>query len=310
MPLYYSLIFPYNGYDFKDGRIHWLSEILSWADLQDFFDRMKAHGFTTTREAAGDIASMEQLYMLIAGNPRVYAIENDDLKVEIVPNLGARMLRVIHKATGECVTAWNVKQGLFFPFNGGLEDRVGGSTVPFGWVEPGVIKYQTESSFATLQNTINGYSVFREIALDGDKPIIIIRTTVSNPSSKPIDCRLREHVEYDLGNLLSTKIFFKSKSGASVNVDMNKVIAGMREGIHYYDQNAPKGEWTLSGSKGLQVVEKFDDSLVDFAWVYSYPDTLNEVETEIWINNKTLAPGESVIFERSFEITQTPSASY
>ncbi len=301
MPLTYTKMFPHNGNDIVDERIHWLSEIADWGEVQDFFERMEAHGFQIVREQAGDRASMELLYLLMSGDPQVYTIENSKLAIEIVPNLGARALRITHKASGECITAWNVKQGLFYPFNGGLEDRIGG-IIPFGWVEPGAIVAQEDTLFGTQQNTMNGFKVRREIALDGNEAAFTVRTTVTNPSDGPLLCQLREHVEYDLGSVQSTRVAFTARSGASVDQDMSAVIAGMREGVHYYDQDVPLNEWKLRGDKGLEVVESFDDAQVDYTWIYAFPESLNEVECEVAVKPQTLEAGESIIFERRFEI--------
>jgi len=304
MPLTYTRMFPYAGNDIEDGRIHWLSEIADWGEVQEFFERMEAHGFELVREAAGDRTSMEMLYMLISSEPVIYSIENPELKLDIVPTLGARVLRIIHKDSGQCISAWNVKRGLFYPFNGGLEDRIGG-LVPYGWVEPGSIKNQTDTSFTTQQHTVNGFTQRREIVLDDTRPLFTVRTTVTNPSENPMECRLREHIEFELGDVASTRVAFTARSGKNIDHDMSNVIAGQRQGVHFYDQDAPAGEWSFSGSKGLKVIESFDEEQVDFTWIYSYPENLGEVESEIWVNAETLAPGESIIFERTIEIRET-----
>ncbi len=301
MPLTYTRMFPYNGNTIEDGHVKWLSEIADWGEVQEFFDRMEAHDFRTVREQSGDRASMEMLYFLMASDPILHTIENSHLAIEIAPNLGARLLRIIHKDSGECITAWNVKQGLFYPFNGGLDDRVGG-IVPFGWVEPGSILEQDDTYFKTKQSTLNGYDLIREVTLDDNEAAFTIRTTVSNPSDSDLLCRYREHIEFDLGTLRSTQVSFTARSGAKVDQGMTEVIDNLREGIHYHDQDVPNGSWTFRGDKGLEVVESFDETNVDYAWIYSFPESLNELESEVAIKAQTLAPGEGVVFERRFEI--------
>ena len=87
---------------------------------------------------------------------------------------------------------------------------------------------------------------------------------------------------------------------------MKPIVAGLREGEHYRDQNAPKGSWTLSGTKGLEVTQSFDDAKLDYAWFYSYPDYLNELEAELWMKPVTLAPGENVSFAQSITVGPMP----
>lgn len=307
MPLAYARLFPYAGYDIQKGRIHWLSEILPWTELQAFFTRMDEHGFKLLREAAGDRSTMEMLYLLYSYGPSLSTIESSTLSMDVVHNLGGRALRIIHKASGKGITAWNVKAGLYFPFNGGLEDRVGNELPSYGWVEPASIVQQGPSSITTEQTTMNGFKVRREIVLDEISAAFTVRSTVTNPGDAPAACRLHEHFEFNLGELAATQVRFTSKAGEAVAQDMTQVLAGMREGLHFYEQKAPAGKWTFCGTNGLQVVETFDPNQLDYAWIYSYPEELNEVETELFVSMKTLAKGESIVFERRFEIEQVSS---
>jgi hypothetical protein len=110
-------------------------------------------------------------------------------------------------------------------------------------------------------------------------------------------------LELDLGALTDTRVQFTSRKGDRIDKDMKAIIAGLREGEHYFDQNAPKGAWTFTGTKGLKVAQSFDDSQADFTWVYAYPDYLNELEAEIWAKPATIAPKGSVTFSNRIEIT-------
>ena len=97
-------------------------------------------------------------------------------------------------------------------------------------------------------------------------------------------------------------ITFTNLAGQKVQADIRKVIDGMREGTHYYDQNTPRRSWTLSGSKGLQMTQTIDNDNVDFTWVYAYPEYLGQLETEVWAKRRTLQPGESFTYTQDLEI--------
>ncbi|MDQ1257822.1 MAG: hypothetical protein QG656_2428, partial [Candidatus Hydrogenedentes bacterium] len=77
-------------------------------------------------------------------------------------------------------------------------------------------------------------------------------------------------------------------------------------GEHYYDQTAPNGVWTFTGTKGLEVTQKFDEATTDFAWVYAYPDYLNDLETEVWFKPVTLAPNQSASIKYTIEVRPMP----
>lgn len=303
MPLVYADSVPRNGYEIKDGRISWLSEIVSMGELIEFFERMGEHGFTTVREIAGDTQTMLLLYTLIKGNPEVFSIENEHLYVEYVPNLGGRALRIVHKSSGECITAWNVKENLYFPFAGGLEDRTGEMAGYYGWVEPAGVSGKTENTVTLSKESMDGFEMERTMTILPGKAVLRVTSTLTNPSDQEAkEGRLRSHMELVLGDVRSTRAKFTSLSGNSFDEDMTRVIAGMREGLHFYDQATPNGKWTFSGSKGLEVEQRFDNSEIDFAWIYAYPESLGEVELELWSKRTMLQPGESISINQDIEI--------
>lgn len=111
-----------------------------------------------------------------------------------------------------------------------------------------------------------------------------------------------DFLEKHLGDLNATAPRFTDRTGAEIERDMAPIIANLREGEHYLDQQAPKGAWTFTGSKGLEVTQTFDDATLDFAWAYAYPDYLNDLETELWLRRTTLAPGESITLRHAIEV--------
>ena len=143
----------------------------------------------------------------------------------------------------------------------------------------------------------------RSFRLSGAAPVIEVETRVSNMGDKPREIQLRSHLELDLGPLPNTRLQFTSRSGDRLDKDMKGIIAGLREGERYLDQNTPGGSWTFTGSKGLKVTQSFDDSQTDFTRVYAYPEDLNDLETEIWAKPMTVGSKESVVFGNRIEIT-------
>ena len=229
-------------------------------------------------------------------------LQNDSLTVDVVPQLAGRALRISHKATGQTVTAYDVRKGLFYPFSGGLEERIGTSATAFGWVEPAGAGAVTARSVTVTSTTFDGAGLKRTYTLDPVAPVLHVETTVTNTGTASSSVVPRAHLELDLGDLHQTRMAFTQRSGAKVDEDMTATIAGMREGRHFYDQDAPAGTWTFSGTKGLKVTQTFDDAGTDSTWVYAYPETLNEVEVEVWAKARTLQPGESMAVTRDLRV--------
>ena len=302
MPLVYADMFPRNGYDIVDGGIAWKNDLIDFGVLNEFLDRMERHGFSTFREVGGEPETMRLIYLLLKANPEIKTIENEHLKVEVVPNLGGRALRIIHKTSGECVTAFNVKENMFFPFAGGLEDRVGETFRYYGWVEPASVKSLTADSITMTQDTLDGYELSKTYKLLSGQPVLQVETVLTNPADSVRGARLRSHLELNLGTVRSTRVSFASRSGTSVDMDMNDVVEGFREGAHFYDQDAPEGEWTFTGDKGLELKQRFDEANIDYTWIYSYPEDMGEVEVELWSERRQLAKDESITMTQEIEV--------
>jgi hypothetical protein len=136
------------------------------------------------------------------------------------------------------------------------------------------------------------------MALAADKPILTITTEVKNVTGKPREALMRGHLELDLGTLEATRVRFVNRSGANVERTMPTIVAGLREGERYLDRDLPAGSWTFSGTKGLEVTQRFDEAPMDFAWLYAYPDYLGELELELWAKPVMLDPGASMAFRQ------------
>ena len=270
MPLVYARLFPRSGYEILGQTLAWQGELAGPGEVSWFLDMLDSHGFQTIREVAGQPETLALLYSIFAGDLPVKVLDNGELKLEVVPSLAGRTLRIIHKKSGECVTAYNVMQNLFFPFAGGLEDRVGGPFEFYGWVEPSAVLAQSELSITTVSTTINGYQLQRTVTLHESEPKFDVETVLTNLHDDPATVNLRNHLELNLGELTETRVKFVSLAGEEVDKDISAIIANMREGEHFYAEDAPDGSWTFSGTKGLQVTQSFDNAEVDHTWARAF----------------------------------------
>jgi len=303
MPLIYARMFPRNGYQIVKDRLVFQGKLASLTEITEFVSRMKEHGFSAIRESYGsDPKQLLVIGAMLSSQPEVVTIGNAHLSVDIVPVLAGRALRIIDSKSGQCVTAYNVKRSLLFPFCGGLESRVGELFRWYGWIEPAKVVERTSTSITVALQTLNGFNLERTLTLAPDKPILHVRTVLTNRNNKPTSARLRSHLELDLGELRSTRVNFTNLAGRNINKDMTEIIAGLREGEYYRSQNTPSGSWTFTGSKGLQLIQRFKNDQVDYAWLYAYPEDLGELELELWVKRTMLKPGQSVKLDQEIEI--------
>ncbi|MFH1739081.1 MAG: DUF4838 domain-containing protein [bacterium] len=309
MPLTYACLFPRNGYEIENSRLIFRQPLASPDEAAAFLARMKANGFDTIREWGGDPDQLLPLSVMLNTPQPLITISNPYLTVDIAPQLGGRALRITDRKTGEYVTAYNTTRNLFFPFCGGEESRVGGYFRHSGTMEPASPVEQSDRHIV-LEAQINGnLKMLRTIALDSNRPILRIKLELTNRSDRSEIVRVRSHLSFDLGDLRQTGARFTNLNGETVDKDMTGVIAALREGEHYNDQNCPKNSWTFSGTKGLEVTQRFDNNQIDFTWLYAFPGDLNELEAELWAKEAALSPGENAVLEHELEIRSVAARS-
>ena len=305
MPLTYARSFPRNGYTIDKGVLNWQGPFASLVECNEMYERMKRHGFATLRERQGSPDQIMQ-FAVFLGSPMVLTtIANDHLAVDAVPYLGGRALRIVDKASGQCVTGYNITRSLFFPFCGGEETRVGTYSNLAGMFEQYSVAERTDTSLS-MEAASGGFKVRRTLSLVPDAPVLDIKAEFTNVTDKPRLLIIRSHTNFDLGDLQETRLAFTNRAGERVARGMAPIIANFREGEHYHRENAPAGAWTFSGTKGLEVTQRFDEAQLDFGWVYAYPDYIGDLEVELWAKETMVEPGATSAFTCRFEVGPMP----
>ena len=304
MPLVYAKWFPRNGYEIQNGSLVFKKPLGTPAEAFQFAARMKSHGFQTVRERGGDPGQLVMLSALINMPLPLVTIKNEHLQVDVLPFFGSRVLRIIDLKSGKCATAYNTTKNLLFPFCGGEDSRVGGIYTfdEGGPMTPAEVVKKTADSVTLKSKIPMGFELLRTITLVPDRAAVKIRLETVNPGNKPREAQMRSHTSLDLGDVNQVRVNFNALSGAKVDKDTSVIIAGLREGERFYKTDCPAGQWTFSGPKGLEVVQRFDNRQVDFTWIYAFPADLDELEVELWAKKATIAPGESAVLEHELEL--------
>jgi len=158
--------------------------------------------------------------------------------------------------------------------------------------------------------------IHRTISLPDNRAAVTVHMEVHNPNDGPREVQMRSNLSLDLGDIEGIHVGFTSRSGQKVVTDMREVIAGYREGLHYYKSECPAGDWTFTGSAAncldpdksraprgpLHVIQRFDKRAIDFTRLVAYPDDLNELEVALWAKKQTVPPGGSALFEHEIEL--------
>lgn len=301
MPLVYARLFPRNGYRFEEDKLVFNGPLASLSEVGAFTGRMQRHGFQVIRERKGDPAQLAMIAVATQTPTPFVTLANDHIRADIVPWLGGRVLRIVDKATGHDIAANNVVPNLFFPFAGGEETRRNGIFDLAGMFDQYAVTEQNGRS-ATLVAKAEGFEFERRITLAEHSPELTIRVTARNLTDGPRSLTMRSHIDLDLGGLQDTSVQFTNRRDERVTPDMGVIIAGLREGEHYLDDGAPDGAWTFRGHEGPVVTQRWDDDMLDFAWLYAYPEDLDTLEVELWRERESVAPGEAIHLEHTLKL--------
>ena len=83
---------------------------------------------------------------------------------------------------------------------------------------------------------------------------------------------------------------------------MDRVVPRLREGVRLGAQAAPKGAWRFVGTKGLELTHRFREEEVSYAWLYSFPADLGQLDAELWGRPVSLQPGATTTLHQTLEV--------
>jgi len=171
-----------------------------------------------------------------------------------------------------------------------------------GFAEQARVVSRDALSMKLAVTTMDGWQLERILSLVPDLPVLQIKTVLTNPDNEAREVRLRHHLELDLPSPGDARLELLDGPGSARDQDLAEVLSRQREGVYYFNDNMPAKGLRLTGGNGLTVTHRFDRSTLGYAWVWSYPPELEELEIEIATPVITLTPGASITLSDSLEV--------
>jgi hypothetical protein len=225
----------------------------------------------------------------------VLTLENDALRLEAVPALGGRIIRLVDKATGRNLLREPQPTEAGYPAAGGYEEYSTGEYRSPGWNET----YEGAKEGNELRVSArlsNGMALHRIYRLDGGT--LHIRTVATNTADSPKTVALRGHPEFAVPTGVTPRVTFRDRSGKEITLD----LAREERDRFLRENDLPNGAWTLRLG-GLSLTQQFDPAQVSTALLNG---TLSggRVNLELYGVPRELAPKESVVLEQSWRINR------
>jgi hypothetical protein len=274
------------------------------AQFADFFARAGGFGITHLHEWHGmDIDERERLRYLRAF--RAVTLENETLRLQIVPQLSGRMVRMVHKPTGLEALRQPDPDERSYPDQGGLVVFVHPEFSAWGR-SPWTVEWELESAgpdeAAIVGRLENGLRVRRRFTLVGAE--VRTHTLLENPGTQPVRAGLQVRAEFNprAGEDADVEVSFRRRSGARVQrrlLPPPGVFFGVES---YLGEEAPDAAWELRNrTLGLTLRNRFEAPQVERCWLWWRGRGENRVYLCLWSPFLELAPGARVELASGYE---------
>ncbi len=221
-------------------------------------------------------------------------LENDSLKVSILPELGGRIVKIVDKATGRNYLkgleggAVEASIGQKYINYGGYEEYVGNSFGDPGWETPFCVdpKDGKEGSAIVMKGSVDSFSLVRTIALPkGDSRRLSVSSVLTNSGKEKKRIRLRTHPAFTFGDACSSfAVLFAEADGTEKRTTLgalNDVLSASSGGFLA----------VINEKEDVGVAEVFDPKEANPYLCITGKDSFN---LELFGLEKELAPGESL----------------
>jgi len=232
-------------------------------------------------------------------------LENERLKLVVVPGVGGRIWRLCDKRTGrDLLWRGRVPVSMLEKRSsperhvnvGGYEEYAGEKFASPGWAEPYEVKIAADGRSLSLTGAPgDGLRLTRTIALAPDRPEVRIESVLENVSNQPRpDAMLRGHPQF---------VFPDGDRAVELGVrtaDGNFRTAPFKSETFLTGPELPAGAWRVRFPKaGVSIVNEFEAADVRACYLYVGRDFLN---LELFSPKKNLSPGEKLTFRHGWVI--------
>jgi hypothetical protein len=284
------------------GENYQASVLPAWYEptVREFFEVAKRNGVTLINEGRRLDDYEREVDEGFEAHEAVL-LENDNLRVGIVPDLGGRIVSLQDKASGSEMLLQRPPDAEGYPAAGGYEEYASS-----GYRGPGVnskFAAQRSGQAVVLKAQVTHELLLeRRIELSASGAAVRITSVLTNTSDHPVEGSLRSHPEFTGSDLREMTVQIARAKGPGERIALTPPDAmGQWERFMTRDEIGGGALMLVDAGRRLGLRLRFDPSQVSQAlldWSVAGP----RVDLELYSIRKTLAPGESLTLTQSIEI--------
>ncbi|MCA9425560.1 MAG: DUF4838 domain-containing protein [Candidatus Omnitrophica bacterium] len=230
-------------------------------------------------------------------------LENDSLRVDLVPGWGGRVTSIFDKNKDWEFLLPGQPDGREYPLSGGIEEysERGGRTP--GWQQEYEFDIEAPGRKARMWAELpNGLKFERTVELSQTAAIMTLRSKLTNVSKDSRNACLRCNPKFQMGPTEQVTASFTTLGGQNRSIPLTVATGKSREALHLLGEDRPNGGWlAINSTLGLSLRHQFDTTEVQTCtldWLPSRSRFFMELQSP----EKTLAPGEAITLTQQIEV--------
>ena len=260
-------------------------------DYDDFVRYTKEFGVTGLREEPFDCDLFTLLSQRVEEHPAA-TLENEDLRLDVVPDLGGRIVNIVLKKTGENILGKTDTENYFYPAYGGYDESTTRTWRSTGFAQPYKVERKGRALILTGKE-YNGLVFSRVITLPSKGTKITIASSLLNTGNQPNIGRLVCRMELNVDPRNAT-VWTPEKGGA---FKQEKAAEFYRDGA-----SKPSGAWRVESKSGGWIMEnRFSPEAIEACHLIA-DKTAQTVSMEILSFERELSPKGKTNITNTWEI--------
>ncbi|HUT33980.1 MAG TPA: DUF4838 domain-containing protein [Planctomycetota bacterium] len=276
--------------------------------LRRFEAISKKEGLTMIREnrTSGALDTWLKSVSFAGKKLPIVRLANESLELAILPNLGGRIWKMVHKPTGrDIIKRYRDREGNEVPDTGGYEEYSEGAYRSPGWNEPYRVVKRDKASVTLETKLRSGLVITRTIALDPKAATVTVESTLSNVGKEPRAACLRAHPSYAVPEVGKAVVLVKRPDGSWQNKPLAGEAAEKDEWLSGND--LPDGAWmVVDTAADLGIRSAFDKAEVAQCLLNRSAKD-GRVNLELYTKDTKLDPGQTLRLKHTIEVV--PKAS-